>query len=83
MFDEFQRAAKQDSKGEFSYHLWHIAAGQDDESAPSYVGFSQSFWDPTWGTIPANLQGVSALFRSPVCHGSKKKFADSATLTSR
>jgi len=72
MFDEFQRAPKQDSNEEFSYHLWHIAAGQDDESAPSFFSFSQAFWNPTWEIIPAQLQNVSALFRSPVCHGSKK-----------
>jgi len=81
MFDEFQ--TKQDPEEEFSYHLWHIAAGQDDESAPSYFSFSQTFWNLTWDAIPAELQSVSVLFRSPVCQGPEKKFADSAISTSR
>jgi len=70
MFDEFQ--TKQDPEEEFSYHLWHIATGQDDESDPSYLSFSQTFWNFTWDTIPAELQRVSVLFRSPVPRASKK-----------
>ena len=70
MFDKFQRAAKQDPKEAFSYHLWHIAASQDDESAPTSFGFSQTFWNVTWDAIPAELQSVSVPFQSPVCHGS-------------
>jgi hypothetical protein len=61
MIDRFQRATEQEE--EFSYHLWHIAAGQEDESAPSYYNFTQTFWNLTWDTIPAELQSVSALFR--------------------
>jgi len=72
MFDDFQRATKQDSKEEFLYHLWHIAASQDDEPAISYFNFAQNLWNFTWDTIPTQLQSVSALFRSPVYHGSKK-----------
>jgi hypothetical protein len=71
MFDEF-RATNQDSKEEFAYHLWHIAAGQDDESDPSYFSFSQTFWNLTWDAIPTELRSVSALFRSPVYCDSKK-----------
>ena len=63
MIDRFQRAAEQDPKEECSYHLWHITAGQEDESAPSYFNFTQSLWSLTWDTIPVELQSVSALFR--------------------
>jgi hypothetical protein len=83
MIEKFQRATKQDPNEEFSYHLCHIAASQDDESAPSYFSFTQTFWNLTWDAIPAELQSVSVPFRSPVCRGSKKTFTDSATLTSQ
>ena len=75
MLDEFRRATKQDPKEEFSYHLWHIAAGEDDESAPSYFRIPQTLWNLTWDwdTTRAELQSVSAPFQSPVCRGPKKK----------
>ena len=66
---KFQRTPKPNPKEEFSYHIWHIADGLDDEAtnSPSYFGFSQAFWNLTWETIPTEIQSVSALFWSTEC----------------
>ena len=68
---KFQRTPKPKPKEEFSYHIWHIADGLNDEgpNSPSYFdsSFSQTFWNLTWDTIPTEIQSVSALFRSTEC----------------
>ena len=62
MFDNFkdQRASKQNPEEEYSFHLWHIAAGDNDR--PDYEQSVLSFWGFGWNNVPAELQQVSALF---------------------
>jgi hypothetical protein len=66
MIDNFRRTPKQNPNEEYSYHLWHISAGlnEDEEAAYPYISFSQAIWNLTWETVPAELRSVSVLFWS-------------------
>jgi hypothetical protein len=61
LIDHFRERPRSDSAEEFSYHLWHIAAGQHDEAEYPRFDFSPTFLDFSWDTVPNEIKKVSAL----------------------
>jgi hypothetical protein len=49
------------SKEEFSYHLWHFAAGQPDNAKHPRWNSSQALDGLTWNTIPDEIRKVGLL----------------------
>ena len=66
----------------FSYHLWHFAAGQPDDTKQPHWNRSQALDTLTWKTIPIELKKVSAP-PSSYKHLTDLILADSAKLTVR
>ena len=55
MIEGFQKGPKQDPNEQFSYHLWHIAAGEYP-----HFDVSPGPWDPEWNLAYSELMRVSA-----------------------
>jgi hypothetical protein len=52
---------KSEDSEEFSYHLWHVAAGQPDNAKHPYWNSSPTLDNLTWTTVPTELKKASAL----------------------
>jgi hypothetical protein len=48
-------------KEEFSYHLWHFAAGKPDGAKHPRYNHSPTLDSLTWKTVPAELRKVGLL----------------------
>jgi len=56
LIDQFRARLKPNSAEEFSYHLWHITAGQHDEVEFPRFDFSPTFWEFSWDTVPDEIK---------------------------
>ncbi|KAH9959668.1 hypothetical protein BC827DRAFT_498871 [Russula dissimulans] len=56
LIDTFKSGTGQGSKEDFSYHLWHIAAGQHDGAQTTRCDFSPTLWNARWETLPNEIK---------------------------
>jgi hypothetical protein len=62
MLDNFQnKTAPEQYPGEaFSYHLWHIAAGENERTTDERS--THLYWGWQWENVPAELEKVRTMF---------------------